>query len=115
MSRARKHIGAAVLLTFLLASCGGGDSSSGRVRNSAIECFNTQEEKDAAVLAAQAEVDAEVVDAQVALDAATIQPLCSEVETSKLRAAAHSFLGNVVSTPNEFRLVISGGSSVASA
>jgi len=84
MSRAQKHIGAAVLLTFLLASCGGGDSSSGRVRNSAIECFNTQEEKDAAVLAAQAEVDAEVdaevVDAQIALDAANAQPLCSEVE-----------------------------------
>ena len=82
MSRARKHIGAAVLLTFLLASCGGGDSSSGRVRNAAIECFNTQEEKDAAIVAAQAEVDAEVVDAQAALDAATIQPLCSEVESA---------------------------------
>jgi hypothetical protein len=82
MSRARKHIGAAVLLTFLLASCGGGDSSSGRVRNAAIECFNTQEEKDAAVVAEQAEVDAEVVDAQVALDAANARPLCSEVESA---------------------------------
>jgi len=82
MSRARKHIGAAVLLTFLLSSCGGGDSSSGRVRNAAIECFNTQEEKDAAIVAAQAEVDAEVVDAQVALDAANAQPLCSEVESA---------------------------------
>ena len=82
MSRARKHIGAAVLLTFLLASCGGGDSSSGRVRNAAIECFNTQEEKDAEIVAAQAEVDAEVVDAQVALDAANAQPLCSEVESA---------------------------------
>ena len=82
MSRVRKHIGAAVLLTFLLASCGGGDSSSGRVRNAAIECFNTQEEKDAAIVAAQAEVDAEVVDAQVALDAANAQPLCSEVESA---------------------------------
>jgi hypothetical protein len=50
MSRARKHIGAAVLLTFLLASCGGGDSSSGRVRNAAIECFNTQEEKDLSLI-----------------------------------------------------------------
>ncbi len=82
MSRARNHIGAAVLLTFLLASCGGGDSSSGRVRNAAIECFNTQNEKDSAIVAAQAEVDAEVVDAQAALDAATIQPLCSEVESA---------------------------------
>ena len=82
MSRARKHFGAAVLLTFLLASCGGGDSSSGRVRNAAIECFNTQNEKDSAIVAAQVEVDAEVVDAQAALDAATIQPLCSEVESA---------------------------------
>ena len=81
MSRARKHIGAAVLLTFLLASCGGGDSSSGRVRNAAIECFITQDEKDAAVVAAQADVDAEVEGAQVALDAVNAQPLCSEVES----------------------------------
>ena len=82
MSRARKLIGAAVLLTFLLASCGGGDSSNGRVRNAAIECFNTQDEKDAAIVAAQAEVDAKVVDAQIALDAANAQPLCSEVESA---------------------------------
>jgi len=36
MSRAQKHIGAAVLLTFLLTIRGGGDLSSGRVRNAAI-------------------------------------------------------------------------------
>jgi hypothetical protein len=52
------------------------------VRNAAVECFNTQEEKDAAVATAQAEVDAAVAEAQVALDAATAQPLCSEVESA---------------------------------
>ena len=82
MSRARKLFGAAVLLTFVLAGCSDIGSSSGRVRNAAIECFNTQEEKDAAVVAAQADVDAEVEGAQVALDAVTIQPLCSEVESA---------------------------------
>ena len=82
MSRAQKLFGAAVLLTFMLAGCGGGGSSSGRVRNAAVECFNTQEEKDAAVAAAQADVDAEVVDAQIALDAANAQPLCSDVESA---------------------------------
>jgi hypothetical protein len=52
------------------------------VRNTAIECFNTQDEKDAAIMTAQAEVDAEVVDAQIAFDAANAQPLCSEVENA---------------------------------
>jgi len=52
MSGARKLLGAAVLLIFVLAGCGSGSSSSGRVRNAAIECFNTQEEKDVAVAAA---------------------------------------------------------------
>ncbi len=84
MSRARKLFGAAVLLTFVLAGCGGESSSSGRVRNAAVECFNTQEEKDAAVAAAQAEVDAAATDAQVALDAASAQPLCSEVESAPI-------------------------------
>ena len=82
MSRARKTIGAAVLLTFVLGGCGGASSSSSRVRNVAIECFNTQEEKDAAVVAAQAEVNASVDGAQVVLDAAIAQPLCSEVESA---------------------------------
>ena len=82
MSRPRKLFGAAVLLTFVLAGCGDNGSSSGRVRNAAIECFITQDEKDAAVVAAQADVDAEVEGAQVALDAVTIQPLCSEVESA---------------------------------
>jgi|GEM_PF-539068 len=82
MSRARKLFGAAVLLTFVLTSCGGNSATSGRVRNAAVECFNTQEEKDAAVVAAQAEVDAAVEGAQLVLDAATAQPLCSEVESA---------------------------------
>jgi hypothetical protein len=84
MSRARKLVGAAVLLTFLLAGCGGGSSSNGRVRNVAIECFNTKEEKEAAVLVAQADVDAVVADAQAALDAVNVQPLCSEVESTPM-------------------------------
>lgn len=84
MSRAQKLFGAAVLLTFALAGCGGESSSSGRVRNAAVECFNTQEEKDAAVAAAQAEVDAAATDAQVALDSASAQPLCSEVESAPI-------------------------------
>lgn len=81
MSRARKLFGAAVLLTFVLAGCGESGSSSGRVRNAAVECFNTQEEKDAAIVAAQADVDAAVEGAQVSLDAVNAQPLCSEVES----------------------------------
>lgn len=81
MSRARKLFGTAVLLTFVLAGCGDNGSSSGRVRNVAIECFNTQDEKDAAVAAAQAEVDAAVDGAQIVLDAVNAQPLCSEVQS----------------------------------
>ena len=81
MSRARKLFGAAVLLTFVLAGCGESGSSSGRVRNAAIQCFNTQEEKDAAVVLAQADVDAAVDGAQIVLDAVNAQPLCSEVES----------------------------------
>ena len=82
MSRARKLIGAAVLLTFVIAGCGESGSSSGRVRNAAIECFNTQDEKDAAIVAVQADVDAAVEGAQIALDAVNAQPLCSEVESA---------------------------------
>ena len=82
MSRARKLFGAAVLLAFVLAACGDGGSLSGRVRNAAVECFNSQEEKDVAVATAQAEVDAAVADAQIALDAVIAQPLCSEVEST---------------------------------
>ena len=82
MSRARKLFGAAVLLTFVLAGCGESGSSSGRVRNAAIECFNTQEEKDAAVFLAQSDVDATVEGAQIALDEVNAQPLCSEVESA---------------------------------
>ena len=82
MSRARDLFGAAVLLAFVLAGCSGEGSSSSRVRNAAIECFNTQDEKDAAIVAAQADVDAAVEGAQVALDAVNAQPLCSEVESA---------------------------------
>ena len=82
MSRARKLFGAAVLLTFVLAGCGESGSSSSRVRNVAIECFNTQEEKDAAVFLAQSDVDASVEGAQIVLDAVNAQPLCSEVESA---------------------------------
>jgi hypothetical protein len=65
----------------VLAGCGESGSSSGRVRNAAIQCFNTQEEKDAAVVLAQADVDAAVDGAQIVLDAVNAQPLCSEVES----------------------------------
>ena len=82
MSRAQKLFGAAVLLTFVIAGCGESGSSSGRVRNAAIECFNTQDEKDAAIVLAQADVDAAVDGAQVVLDAVNTQPLCSEVESA---------------------------------
>ena len=61
MSRAWKLIGSVVLLTFLLASCGGGDSqqgTSGRARNeSTTTCFASQSEKDAVVAAAQSALD----------------------------------------------------------
>ena len=82
MSRAQKLFGAAVLLTFVIAGCGESGSSSGRVRNAAIECFITQDEKDAAIVLAQADIDAAVDGAQVVLDAVNAQPLCSEVESA---------------------------------
>lgn len=47
-----------LVLAFVLTSCGGSDSSSGgKTKNSAL-CFATQEDKDAAINAAQTELDA---------------------------------------------------------
>jgi len=77
MSRARKLFGTAVLLTLVLAACGIEGSTSSRVRNAAVECFNSQEEKDAAIFAAQAQVDAGVLNAQSGLDVAQNQWLWS--------------------------------------
>jgi hypothetical protein len=61
-----------VLLTFLLASCGGGDSrqgTSGRTRNeSTTTCFASQAEKDAVV----ADTTADSVAVQIAIDT----PIC---------------------------------------
>jgi len=72
MSRAWKLIGSVVLLTFLLASCGGGDSrqgTSGRARNeSTTTCFASQAEKDAVV----ADTTADSVAVQIAIDT----PIC---------------------------------------
>lgn len=82
MSRARKLFGAAVLLTFVLTSCSGNSATSGRVRNAAVECFNTQDEKDAAIALAQADVDAAVEGAQSALDAVNAQPLCADIDSA---------------------------------
>ena len=56
MSRRIQIISAFSVVALVLASCGGGDSSS-RTKNSAL-CYATQEEKDAAVQAAQDAFDA---------------------------------------------------------
>ena len=56
MSRRIQIISAFSVVALVLASCGGGDSSS-RTKNSA-RCYATQEEKDAAVKAAQDAFDA---------------------------------------------------------
>ena len=53
-----KAVALGVAVMFIAASCGSSDSSSGgRTKNSAL-CFATQEDKDAAIEAAQAELDA---------------------------------------------------------
>ena len=53
-----KAVALGVAVMFIAASCGSSDSSSGgRTKNSAL-CFPTQEDKDAAIEAAQAELDA---------------------------------------------------------
>ena len=56
MSRRIQIVSAFSVVALVLASCGGGDSSS-RTKNSAL-CYATQEEKDAAVKAAQDAFDA---------------------------------------------------------
>jgi len=56
MSRKVRLLSAISVVALVLASCGGGDSSS-RTKNSA-RCYATQEEKDAAVKAAQDAFDA---------------------------------------------------------
>ena len=53
-----KAVALGVAVMFIAASCGSSDSSSGgRTKNAAL-CFATQEDKDAAIEAAQAELDA---------------------------------------------------------
>ena len=53
-----KAVALGVAVMFIAASCGSSDSSSGgKTKNSAL-CFATQEDKDAAIEAAQAELDA---------------------------------------------------------
>ena len=49
-------LAAAAVVTLLGTSCGGADESSSRTRNS-VACFDTQDDKDAAIVAAQAKVD----------------------------------------------------------
>lgn len=57
MSRRLRIVGTISAVALLLASCGGGNDSSGRTKNSAL-CYATQEEKDAAVQAARDAFDA---------------------------------------------------------
>lgn len=57
MSRRFRVLSALSIAALVLTSCGGGSDSSGRTRNAAL-CYETQEEKDAAVQAARDAFDA---------------------------------------------------------
>ena len=59
MKLQNRVVGLGAVCVLLLAACGGGSESSTRTKNSAL-CYATQEEKDAAVQAAQDAFDAAI-------------------------------------------------------